>query len=95
MKNWSAYLKDTDSTELADMLAKFPTPAEYSKDTPRAFYLFVDTHPSPVNAIDATEYTTEQLINLLMTHSTDQGVLMTSDQATAVWNVLKPEVIEE
>lgn len=41
------------------------------------------------------EYTTEALIELLMTHNTEQGVLMTSSQATAVYNVLKPEVIEE
>jgi len=49
------------------------------------------------NMTDGTgpEYSTAALIELLMTHNTEQGVLMTSSQATAVYNVLKPEVIEE
>lgn len=34
------------------------------------------------------EYTTAALIELLMTHNTEQGVLMTSSQATAVYNAL-------
>jgi len=49
------------------------------------------------NMTDGTgpEYSTAALIELLSTHNTEQGVLMTSSQATAVYNVLKPEVIEE
>ena len=54
----------------------------------------VDENGDEFTILD-TAWSTEALIDLLMTHNTEQGVLMTSGQATAVYNVLKPEVIEE
>ena len=95
MKHWSAYLKDTDSTELADMLQRFPTPAEYS-----TFYLFVDTHPNPIDAIDATqtnaegepEYTIEQLIALIDTHTGPGAVHVTRGQSQEIYRLLMPQL---
>ena len=54
----------------------------------------VDENGDEYTILD-TAWSTEALIELLMTHNTEQGVLMTSSQATAVYNVLKPEVIEQ
>jgi len=102
-KLWSAYISNTkpgekiqlESPELEELLARHPGASHYYKEGVYNIRLITCSVDNPVNAIDATEYTTEELINLLMTHNTEQGVLMTSGQATAVYNVLKPEVIEE
>ncbi len=109
-RTWSAYNSNTkpdgpkqpESPELEKLLTRHPSASHFFKEGKYNIRLLTCSMLSPVNAIDVTGYnedgtpthTTEDLINLLMTHSTDQGVLMTSDQATAVWNVLKPEVIE-
>ena len=110
-KLWSAYNSNTkpdgpklpESPELEELLARHPGAAHYFKEGVYNIRLVTCSVDNPVNPIDVTgynaegdlEYTTEDLINLLMTHNTEQGVLMTSSQATAVYNVLKPEVIEE
>ena len=49
----------------------------------------VDENGDEFTILDSA-WSTEELINILMTHNTEQGVLMTSGQATAVYNVLKP-----
>jgi len=101
---WSAYVSNTkpgeerqpESAELEELLARHPGASHFYKDGLYNIRLITCSVDNPVNAIDVTktntegepEYTTEDLINLLMTHSTDQGVLMTSGQATAVYNVL-------
>ncbi len=97
-RTWSAYLHQDEIHTIEErekLYQRHSTPSHFEKEGVYNIVLFTCSMLSPVNAIDATEYTTEDLINLLMTHSTDQGVLMTSGQATAVYNVLKPEVIEE
>jgi len=110
-KLWAAHISNNkpgeqiqpESPELEELLARHPNAAHYFKEGVYNIRLVTCSVDNPVNPIDVTgtneegepEYTTEDLINLLMTHNTEQGVLMTSSQATAVYNVLKPEVIEE
>ena len=105
-RRWSAYLHQDEIHTIPErekLYQRHPTPSHFEKDGVYNIVLFTCSVLNPVNAIDVTgtnaegepEYTTEDLINLLMTHNTEQGVLMTSGQATAVYNVLKPEVIEE
>ena len=103
---WSAYLKGTEeepiiSPEREDLLTRFPTPAEYS-----TFYLFVETHPSPTDAIDCTEmiyssdpevgaypiYTIDQLISLISTHTGPNAVHITKGQATEIYNLLHTDL---
>ena len=96
---WSAYLKDGNITspERDYLLTVHKTPAEYS-----TFYLFVETHPNSVDAIDCTktidgepEYTIDQLISLISTHTGPNAVHVSPGQATSVYNLLNPEVVEE
>ena len=110
-KLWSAYNSNTkpdgpklpESAELEELLGRHSNASHYFKEGVYNIRLVTCSVDNPVNPIDVTgtnaagepEYTTEDLIELLMTHNTEQGVLMTSSQATAVYNVLKPEVIEE
>jgi len=98
-------LKLPESPELEELLARHPGASHFYKEGEKGYNIRLVTCSvdNPVSPIDVTginaegepEYTTEDLINLLMTHNTEQGVLMTRSQATAVYNVLKPEVIEE
>ena len=87
---WSAYLKTGVSQEREDLLTRFPTPAEYS-----TFYLFVETHPNPIDPIDCTktidgepEYTIDQLISLISTHTGPSAVHVSIGQATEIYNLL-------
>jgi len=92
-----------DIPERGRLFVKHENPSHFVKKGLYDINLFTCSLFDHVNPIDVTgtnaegepEYTTEDLINLLMTHNTEQGVLMTSGQATAVYNVLKPEVIEQ
>ena len=97
-RTWSAYLHQDlihTITEREKLYQRHNTPSHFEKEGVYNIVLFTCSMLNPVNAIDATEYTTAALIELFMNHNTEQGVLMTSGQATAVYNVLKPEVIEE
>ena len=96
---WSAYLKDESiiSPERDYLLTIHSTPAEYS-----TFLLFVQTHPDPVDAIDATQtnedgepvYSTEELIALISTHTGPSAVHITTGQAQEVYKILHvPEEI--
>ena len=82
---WSAYLKDPliISTERDYLLTIHSKPAEYS-----TFYLFVQTHPNPANAIDATELGTDELIALISTHTGPGAVNVTTGQAQEVYKLL-------
>ena len=90
---WSAYLKDESiiSPERDYLLTIHPTPAKYS-----TFLLFVQTHPEPIDAIDATQtnddgepvYSTEQLIALISTHKGPNAVHVTTGQAQEVYKIL-------
>ena len=82
----AAYVKDENliSPERDYILTNMhPTPAEYS-----TFYLICETHPNPVNPIDATEYETEDLIALISTHNTPNAVHVTLGQANTIYNLL-------
>lgn len=46
MKTYAVHSKLVDTQDRADMLAIYPTPAEYGD-----FYLFAQTHPKPVQPI--------------------------------------------
>ena len=92
-KIYSAYLHQDEIhsiPEREELYQRHSTPSHFEKGTYN-IVLFTCSVANPVNAIDATEYDTEALINLLLTHNTEQGVLMRADQATAVYNVLSPE----
>lgn len=98
---WSAYLKTGGSQEREDLLTRFPTPAEYS-----TFLLFVETHPNPTDPIDCTktipsddpeigstpEYTIDQLISLISTHTGPSAVHVSIGQATEIYNLLMPDL---
>ena len=91
---WAAYLKTGTSPEREDLLTRFPTPAEYS-----TFYLFVETHPNPIDPIDCTktidgepEYTIDQLISLISTHTGPSAVHVSIGQATEIYNLLMPDL---
>ena len=88
----AAYIKhpELESPERDELLAKHPTPAEYS-----TFFLFCETHPNPVDAIDCTktidgesEYSTDDLIALISTHTTAQAVHVTLGQANTIYELL-------
>tara|TARA_R110000850_G_scaffold269167_2_gene401011 strand:- start:8737 stop:9015 length:279 start_codon:yes stop_codon:yes gene_type:complete len=88
---WVAYLKDESiiSPERDYLLTIHPTPAEYS-----TFYLFVQAHPNPIDAIDATELGTDELIALISTHTGPNAVHVTTEQAQEVYKILHvPEEI--
>lgn len=101
MKHWAAYLKTGISPEREDLLQRFPTPAEYS-----TFLLFVETHPNPIDAIDCTktiqsddpeigsipEYTIDQLISLISTHTGPNAVHVSPGQATEIYNLLHTDL---
>mgnify|MGYP003655992723 CR=1 FL=1 len=82
---WSAYLKDESiiSEERDYLLTIHSTPAEYS-----TFLLFVQTHPNPINAIDASELDTDELTALITTHTGPNAVHVTTGQAQAVYKLL-------
>ena len=94
MKHWAAYLKTGISPEREDLLTVHETPAEYS-----TFYLFVETHPNPVDAIDCTqtidgepEYSIDQLIQLISTHTGPNAVHVSPGQATEIYNLLHTDL---
>ena len=104
-RTWSAYLhQDAIHTipEREELYQRHSTPSHFEKGDYN-IVLFTCSVPNPVNPIDVTgtnaegepEYDTEALIDLLRTHSTDQGVLMTAGKATAVYNVLRPTETNE
>ena len=94
---WAAYLKNPSivSPERDYLLTIHPTPAEYS-----TFYLFVETHPNPIDPIDATqtidgepEYTIDQLISLISTHTGPNAVHVSIGQSQEIYKLLhKPDL---
>lgn len=96
---WSAYLHQDSIHSIIErekLYKLHETPSHFKKEGKYNIVLFVESVDNPVNAIDTSkndeygdpEYTTKDLIALLMTHNTPNAVLMRSDQATAVYNVL-------
>ena len=89
-ETWSAYLKTGESSERDWLLAnRHATPAEYS-----TFLLFVETHPNPIDAIDATQMETADLIALIDTHTGPSAVHVTRGQAQEIYKLLMPQVTE-
>jgi len=92
---WAAYLKTGISEERDWLLAnRHSNPAEYS-----TFLLFVETHPNPTDAIDCTktidgepEYSIDQLISLISTHTGPNAVHVSPGQATEIYSLLHTDL---
>ena len=85
---WATYKTAGESTERDYMREKWPQSSVF--ESGGGMYLFVETHPNPVDAVDATQLTTEQLIALIDTHAGPNAVHVTKSQASTVHAILAP-----
>lgn len=85
---WSVYKIEGESPERDYMRNKWPQSSAF--ESGGGMYLFVETHSTPVDAVDATKLTTEQLIALINTHTGPNAVHVTKSQASTVHAILAP-----
>ena len=85
---WATYKTTGASTERDYMREEWPQSSVF--ESGGGMYLFVENHPNAVDAVDATQLTTEQLIALIDTHTGPNAVHVTKSQASAVHAILAP-----